>query len=41
MGPMAELMCLPAGAFFEIRAGKVARIGKTENLNGWIAQVGA
>ncbi|MDO6964035.1 ketosteroid isomerase-related protein [Rhizobium alvei] len=32
---------LPAGAFFEIRNGKVARISNTYNLNDWIAQVGA
>lgn len=30
---------LPAGAFFEIRDGKVARISNTYNLNDWIAQV--
>ncbi len=32
---------LPAGAFFEIRDGKVARITNYYNLNDWIAQVGA
>ncbi|MGQ3673604.1 ketosteroid isomerase-related protein [Xanthobacter sp. TB0136] len=32
---------LPAGAFFEIRDGKVARITNTYNLNDWIAQVRA
>lgn len=32
---------LPAGAFFEIRDGKVARITNTYNLNDWIAQVSA
>lgn len=31
---------LPAGAFFEIRNGKVARISNTYNLNDWIRQVG-
>ncbi|MGI6246498.1 MAG: ketosteroid isomerase-related protein [Pseudochelatococcus sp.] len=31
---------LPAGAFFEIRDGKVARITNYYNLNDWIAQVG-
>lgn len=31
---------LPAGAFFEIRDGQVARISNTYNLNDWIAQVG-
>ena len=30
---------LPAGAFFEIRDGKVARITNPYNLNDWIAQV--
>ncbi|MCC6074356.1 ketosteroid isomerase-related protein [Pseudomonas sp. GCM10022188] len=30
---------LPAGAFFEIRDGKVARISNYYNLNDWIAQV--
>ncbi len=32
---------LPAGAFFEVRDGKVARITNTYNLNDWIAQVSA
>ena len=32
---------LPAGAFFEIREGKVARISNYYNLNDWLAQVGA
>lgn len=31
---------LPAGAFFEIRDGKVARITNYYNLQDWIAQVG-
>ena len=31
---------LPAGAFFEIRNGKVARISNYYNLNDWVAQVG-
>ncbi|QMV65009.1 nuclear transport factor 2 family protein [Pseudomonas berkeleyensis] len=31
---------LPAGAFFEISNGKVARISNYYNLNDWIAQVG-
>ncbi|MBL1378946.1 nuclear transport factor 2 family protein [Zobellella sp. CGMCC 1.18722] len=31
---------LPAGAFFEIRSDKVARISNYYNLNDWIAQVG-
>ncbi|GGX77116.1 hypothetical protein GCM10007160_00360 [Litchfieldella qijiaojingensis] len=30
---------LPAGAFFEIRQGKVARVTNYYNLNDWIAQV--
>ncbi len=30
---------LPAGAFFEIKDGKVARISNYYNLNDWIAQV--
>jgi steroid delta-isomerase-like uncharacterized protein len=30
---------LPAGAFFEVRAGKVARITNYYNLQDWIAQV--
>lgn len=32
---------LPAGAFFELRDGKVARVTNYYNLNDWIAQVGA
>ncbi len=32
---------LPAGAFFEIRANKVARITNYYNLQDWIAQVSA
>ena len=31
---------LPAGAFFEIRDGKVARVTNYYNLNDWIAQIG-
>lgn len=31
---------LPAGAFFDIRDNKVARITNYYNLNDWIAQVG-
>ncbi|WP_110599618.1 nuclear transport factor 2 family protein [Salinicola lusitanus] len=31
---------LPAGAFFEISNGKVARISNYYNLNEWVAQVG-
>lgn len=30
---------LPAGAFFEVRNNKVARISNYYNLNDWIAQV--
>ena len=32
---------LPAGAFFELRAGKVLRVTNYYNLNDWIRQVGA
>ncbi len=32
---------LPAGAFFEVKDGKVARVTNYYNLNDWIAQVGA
>ena len=32
---------LPAGAFFEIRGGKVARITNYYNLQDWLKQVGA
>jgi len=32
---------LPAGAFFEIRDGKVARISNYYNLQDWLRQVGA
>ncbi len=31
---------LPAGAFFEIKNGKVARISNYYNLSDWVAQVG-
>ncbi len=31
---------LPAGAFFDLRDGKVARISNYYNLQDWIAQVG-
>lgn len=30
---------LPAGAFFELRDGKVSRVANYYNLNEWIAQV--
>jgi steroid delta-isomerase-like uncharacterized protein len=30
---------LPAGAFFEIRDAKIARISNTYNLNDWLRQV--
>ncbi len=30
---------LPAGAFFDLRGGKIARITTFYNLNDWIAQV--
>ncbi|MDS7595905.1 ketosteroid isomerase-related protein [Agrobacterium tumefaciens] len=32
---------LPAGAFFDLKDGKVARVTNYYNLNDWIAQVGA
>ncbi|GAA3550852.1 ketosteroid isomerase-related protein [Zobellella aerophila] len=32
---------LPAGAFFELRDNKVARISNYYNLNDWVAQVSA
>lgn len=32
---------LPAGAFFELKGGKVSRVTNYYNLNDWIAQVGA
>lgn len=32
---------LPAGAFFTLRDGKVARISNYYNLQDWLAQVGA
>ncbi|HVV29153.1 MAG TPA: ketosteroid isomerase-related protein [Rhizomicrobium sp.] len=31
---------LPAGAFFEVKNGKVARISNTYNLQDWLRQVG-
>lgn len=36
----SQTYVLPAGAFFELRDGKVARISNYYNLNDWIAQVG-
>jgi steroid delta-isomerase-like uncharacterized protein len=32
---------LPGGAFFEIRAGKIARVTNYYNLQDWLRQVGA
>ena len=32
---------LPAGAFFEVREGRVARVTNYYNLQDWITQVGA
>jgi steroid delta-isomerase-like uncharacterized protein len=32
---------LPAGAFFELRGGKIARVTTYYNLKAWLAQVGA
>lgn len=34
-----QLYVLPAGGFFDIRDGKIARITTFYNLNDWIAQV--
>lgn len=36
----AQTYRLPAGAFFEIREGKIARISNYYNLPDWITQVG-
>ena len=32
---------LPAGSFFEVKGGKIARITTFYNLNDWVAQVSA
>ncbi len=32
---------LPAGAFFDLKDGKISRVTNYYNLNDWIAQVGA
>lgn len=32
---------LPVGAFFDVRAGKIARVTNYYNLQDWLAQVGA
>lgn len=32
---------LPAGAFFEVREGRIARVSNFYNLNDWLMQVGA
>ncbi|MDZ7909034.1 MAG: ketosteroid isomerase-related protein [Gemmobacter sp.] len=32
---------LPAGAFFDLRDGKIARVTTFYNLNDWVAQVSA
>lgn len=32
---------LPAGAFFDLKAGKIARVTTFYNLNDWVAQVSA
>lgn len=34
-----QMYRLPAGAFFEIRGGKVARVTNYYNLQDWLAQV--
>jgi steroid delta-isomerase-like uncharacterized protein len=31
---------LPAGAFFEVREGRIARVSNFYNLNDWLLQVG-
>ena len=31
---------LPAGAFFELRGGKISRISNTYNMQDWLRQVG-
>lgn len=38
---IGQTYTLPAGAFFELRDGKVTRIGSYYNLQDWLAQVGA
>lgn len=42
-GPPArgQSYVLPAGAFFELEAGRVARISNHYNLQDWLRQVGA
>ncbi|UUX49100.1 nuclear transport factor 2 family protein [Nisaea acidiphila] len=35
-----QTYCLPAGTFFEIADGKIARVTTYYNLNDWIGQVG-
>ena len=34
-----QTYCLPAGAFFDVRDGKVARVTNYYNLGDWVAQV--
>lgn len=34
-----QTYCLPAGAFFDLRDGKIARVTTFYNLSDWIAQV--
>jgi steroid delta-isomerase-like uncharacterized protein len=36
-----QTYALPAGAFFTLRDGLIARVGTTYNLKDWIAQVSA
>lgn len=38
---IGQTYVLPGGAFFDIRAGKVARVTNCYNLNEWLRQVGA
>ncbi|MFK7877027.1 MAG: ketosteroid isomerase-related protein [Paracoccaceae bacterium] len=36
-----QTYCLPAGSFFDIRAGRISRVTTYYNLAEWMAQVGA
>lgn len=36
-----QTYCLPAGSFFDIRDGKIARVTTYYNLADWVRQVGA
>jgi steroid delta-isomerase-like uncharacterized protein len=39
-GAAGQTYILPAGAFFGIRQGRIARVSNSYNLADWIAQVG-